>query len=174
MDLGCGIALPMMMKAMIELDVLEIMAAARPGALLSPEEIASKIQTSNPDAHEMLDRMLWFLAAHKVMTCEVLVGEEEGKSKRRYGLGPVCKFFTKDENGVSLDPLLLIHHSKFMADTWANIKHAVLDGSVPFVKANGMTIYEHEHKDPHFSELFNETMFNRTTMYMKKMLENYK
>ncbi|XP_039120963.1 caffeic acid 3-O-methyltransferase 2-like [Dioscorea cayenensis subsp. rotundata] len=55
-----------------------------------------------------------------------------------------------------------------------NIKHAVLDGSVPFAKANGMTIYEHEDKDPHFSELFNETMFNRTTMYMKKMLENYK
>ncbi|XP_039120479.1 caffeic acid 3-O-methyltransferase 2-like [Dioscorea cayenensis subsp. rotundata] len=37
-----------------------------------------------------------------------------------------------------------------------------------------MTVYEHENKDPHFSELFNEAMFNQTTMFMKKMLENYK
>ncbi|KAM0949491.1 putative caffeate O-methyltransferase [Dioscorea sansibarensis] len=56
----------------------------------------------------------------------------------------------------------------------ANMKHAVLDGSVPFVKAHGMTIYEHEDKDPHFSELFNEAMFSQTTMFMKGMLENYK
>ncbi|XP_039119912.1 caffeic acid 3-O-methyltransferase-like [Dioscorea cayenensis subsp. rotundata] len=118
MDLGCGIALPMMMKAMIELDVLETMAAAGSGALLSPEEIASKIQTSNPDANEVLDRMLRFLAAHKVMTCEVVVGEEDGKSKRRYGLAPVCKFFTKDEDGVSLAPFMLVHLSKAWADTW--------------------------------------------------------
>ncbi|KAH7690781.1 Caffeate O-methyltransferase protein [Dioscorea alata] len=118
MDLGCGIALPMTLKAMIELDVLEVMAAAGPGALLSPEEIASKIQTDNPDAHEVLDRMLRFLVAHKVVTCDVVVGEEDGESKRRYGLGPVSKFFTKNEDGVSMAPLLLMHHCKALADSW--------------------------------------------------------
>ncbi|KAH7690784.1 O-methyltransferase COMT-type protein [Dioscorea alata] len=174
MDLGCGIALPMTLKAMIELDVLEVMAAAGPSALLSPEEIASKIQTNNPDAHEVLDRMLRFLAAHKVVTCEVVVGEEDGESKRRYGLGPVCKFYTKDEDGVSLAPFLLVHLSKAWADTWANIKHMVLDGSAPFVKTHGTTLFEYEDKDPHFSEMFNKAMFNQTTMLMKKMLENYK
>ncbi|KAM0949487.1 putative caffeate O-methyltransferase [Dioscorea sansibarensis] len=116
----CGIALPMTLKAMIELDVLEVMAAAGPGALLSPEEIASKIQSSNPDAHEVLDRMLRFLASNKVMKCEEMVGED-GKSKRRYGLGPVCEFFTKDEDGVSLAPVMLMHLSKAWADTWYNL-----------------------------------------------------
>ncbi|XP_039134038.1 caffeic acid 3-O-methyltransferase 1-like [Dioscorea cayenensis subsp. rotundata] len=117
-EVGCGIALPMTLKAMIELDVLEVMAAAGPGALLSPEEILSKIQSSNPDAHEVLDRMLRFLAANKVMMCDEMDGEEDGKSKRRYGLGPVCKFFTKDEDGVSLAPFMLVHLSKAWADTW--------------------------------------------------------
>ncbi|XP_039140951.1 caffeic acid 3-O-methyltransferase-like [Dioscorea cayenensis subsp. rotundata] len=169
----CSIALPMTLKAMIELDVLEVMAAVGPGAMLSPEEIASKIQTSNPDAHEVLDRMLRFLAAHKVVTCEVVVGEEDGKSKRRYGLGPVCEFFTKDEDGTSLAPLLLMHLSKDWADTWPNLKHAVLDGSNPFVKTYGMTLFEYEDKDSHFSEMFNKAMFNLSTRLMKKILENY-
>ncbi|KAM0949490.1 putative caffeate O-methyltransferase [Dioscorea sansibarensis] len=121
MNLGCGIALPMTLKAMIELDVLEVMAAAGPGALLSPEEIASRIQSSNPDAHEVLDRMLRFLAANEVMKCEEVVVGDDGKSTRRYGLGPICKFFTKNEDGVSIAPLLLMHHSKVSADTWYNL-----------------------------------------------------
>ncbi|XP_039141119.1 caffeic acid 3-O-methyltransferase-like [Dioscorea cayenensis subsp. rotundata] len=173
LDLGCGIALSMTLKAVIELDVLEIMAAAGPGAWLWPEEIASKIQSSNPDAHEVLDRMLRFLAAHKVVTCEVVVGED-GERKRRYGLGPVCKYLTKDEDGVSVAPLLLKHHTKVLVETWLNLKHAVLDGSIPFVKTHGVTMFEHEDKDPDFSEIFNKAMFNQTIMLMKKMLENYK
>ncbi|KAH7690788.1 O-methyltransferase COMT-type protein [Dioscorea alata] len=169
MAIGSGVSLAMTMKAMIELDVLEVMAAAGPGALLSPEEIASKIQTSNPDVHEVLDRMLRFLAANEVVKCE-----EDGKSKRRYGLGPVSKFFTKNEDGVSMAPLLLLQLSNDWAEAWANMKHAVIDGSSPFVKAHGMTLYEYVDKTPHMSELFNQAMFNHTTVLMKKMLENYK
>ncbi|KAH7690782.1 O-methyltransferase COMT-type protein [Dioscorea alata] len=175
MNQCCGIALPMTLKAVIELDVLEVMAAAGPCAWLSPEEIASKIQTSNPDAHEVLDRMLRFLAANEVVKCEVvMVGEEDGKSERRYGLGPVCKFFTKNKDGVSLAPLLLMHHSKVSTDTWANMKHMLLDGSVPFVKTHGVPVPEYENKDPYFKEMFNKAMFNQTTIFMKKVLQNYK
>lgn len=54
----------MTLKAMIELDVLEVLATEGPDARLSSIEIASKIESSNPDAHEVLDRMLRFLAAH--------------------------------------------------------------------------------------------------------------
>ncbi|KAM0949485.1 putative caffeate O-methyltransferase [Dioscorea sansibarensis] len=175
LDLSCGIALPMTLKAMIELDVLEIMAAAGPGAWLSPEEIASKIQSSiNPDAHKVLDRMLRFLAANNVVKCEEVVVGEDGKNKRRYGLGPVCKLFTKNEDGVSMAPFLLMHLSKAMTESWANLKHAVLDASIPFVKTHGMTLFEYEDNDPHFSEMFNKAMFNLTTGLMKRVLENYK
>ena len=55
-----------------------------------------------------------------------------------------------------------------------NIKHAVLDGSVPFVKTHGTTLFEYEDKDPRFSEMFNKAMFNISTRLMKKILENYK
>ncbi|XP_039137247.1 caffeic acid 3-O-methyltransferase-like [Dioscorea cayenensis subsp. rotundata] len=140
----------MTLRAAIELDVLDIMAEAGPDARLWPEEIASKIQTNNPDAHEVLDRMLRFLAAHKVVTCEVVVGEEDGKSKRRYGLGPVCKYFTKNKGDGSVAPMVLKNQHPIFVEAWANIKHAVLDGSVPLIKAHGMTIYEHEDKDPPF------------------------
>ncbi|KAM0949486.1 putative caffeate O-methyltransferase [Dioscorea sansibarensis] len=175
-DITGGVALAMTMKALIELDVLEVMAAAGPGAWLLPEEIASKIQSSNPEAHEVLDRMLRFLAAHKVMNCEEVVVGEDGKSKRRYGLGPVCKFFTKDEDGVSLAPLLLMYLSNAWVDSSGvhNMKHAVLDGSVPFVRTHGMTLYEYADKNPHISEMFDKAMFNHTIVLMRKMLENYK
>ncbi|KAH7690887.1 O-methyltransferase COMT-type protein [Dioscorea alata] len=175
MEIYRGISLAMTMKAVIELDVLEIMVAAGPGALLWPEEITSKIQTSNPDAHEVLDRMLRFLAAYKVVTCEVVVGEEDGKSKRRYGLGPVSKLFTKDDDGLSMAPLLLVQLSSDLTEACANMKYAVLDGSCPFVKAHGMTFYENVDKNPHVSEMFNQDIFfNHTTVLLKKMLENYK
>ncbi|KAH7690785.1 O-methyltransferase COMT-type protein [Dioscorea alata] len=173
MDIGDGVSMAMTLKALIELDVLEVMAEAGPGALLSPEEIASKIQTSNPNAHKVLDRMLRFLAAHKVMTCEVVVGEEDVKSKRRYGLGPVCKLFTNDEDGVSIAPFLLMQLSDAWIDAWKNMKHAVSDGSVPFVKTHGMTWYEYVDKNPPIAEMFDKAMFNQTTMLMKKILENY-
>ncbi|KAH7690789.1 O-methyltransferase COMT-type protein [Dioscorea alata] len=173
MDLGCGIALPMTLRAMIELDVLDIMAEAGPDARLWPEEIASKIQTSNPDAHEVLDRMLRFLAAHKVVTCEVVVGED-GKSKRRYGLGPVCKYFTKNKGDGSVAPMVLKNQHPIFVEAWANIKHAVLDGSVPFIKTHGMNMFERADKDVIFNEIFNKAMFNQTAILMKKVLENYK
>ncbi|XP_039141332.1 caffeic acid 3-O-methyltransferase-like isoform X2 [Dioscorea cayenensis subsp. rotundata] len=175
MDIGGGVMMAMMLKALIELDVLEVMAAAGPGVLLSPEEIASKIQTSNPDAPKVLDRMFRFLAANKVMTCEevTVVGEEDGKSKRRYGLGPGCKLFTKDEDGISIAPFLFMQLSNSWIDTWTNMKHAVSDGCVPFVKTHGMTWYEYVDKNPHIAEMFNKAMFNQTTMLMKKILENY-
>lgn len=54
----------------------------------------------------------------------------------------------------------------------AYIKHAVLDGSAPFEKTNGMAL--DEDKDPHNNEMLNKAMFNHTTILMKKMLENYK
>ncbi|KAJ0967132.1 hypothetical protein J5N97_024049 [Dioscorea zingiberensis] len=172
-NLCSGTMLSLTLKAVVELDVLEIIAAAGPGTCLSSEEIASQIKTSNPDAPEVLDRMLRLLACNKVVKCDVVAGED-GKTRRRYGMGLVGEFFTKNEDGVSLAPLLLMNHSKIRMEALSNLKDAVLDGSIPFVKANGVTMYEYHSKDAMFTEKFNKGMFNQTTLLMKKMLETYK
>ncbi|KAJ0967130.1 hypothetical protein J5N97_024047 [Dioscorea zingiberensis] len=173
MKLGCNGAVSMTLKAVIELDVLEIIAAEGPGAWLSPEEITSRIETTNPDAPEVLDRMLRFLASNNVVRCDVVSGED-GKIQRRYGLAPVCKFLMKNEDGASLAPLVLLRNSNVVLDSWSNLKYAVIEGTVPFVKAHGMTLYEYHDKNPMFTELFNKAMFTHSTLLLKKMLEKYK
>ncbi|KAJ0967131.1 hypothetical protein J5N97_024048 [Dioscorea zingiberensis] len=171
--LGCITAVSMTLKAVIELDVLEIIAAEGPGAWLSPEEITSRIETTNPDAPEVLDRMLRFLASNNVVRCDVVSGED-GKIKRRYGLAPVSQFLTKNEDGANMAPLVLMHNSKVLLDSWSNLKYAVTEGTVPFVKAHDMTLFEYHDKNPMFTELFNKAMFNHSTFSLKKMLEKYK
>ncbi|KAJ0967128.1 hypothetical protein J5N97_024045 [Dioscorea zingiberensis] len=171
--LGNGTVLSMTLKAIMELGVLDIMAAEGPGSLLSPEEIASQIQTTNPDAPEVLDRMLRFLASDDVVKCELVAGED-GKTRRRYGLGPVGKFFTDDDDGMSLAPLMILHHCKVSKDIFSSLKYAVLEGTTPFSKATGATLFEYHNKDTWYTEVFNKTMFNLTTMLVKKILEKYK
>ena len=56
----------------------------------------------------------------------------------------------------------------------SNMKHMLLDGSNPFVKTHGVPVHEHENKDPYFKDMFNKAMFNQTTIFMKKMIQNYK
>ncbi|KAB2598837.1 caffeic acid 3-O-methyltransferase-like [Pyrus ussuriensis x Pyrus communis] len=58
----------MVLKAAIELNLLRIMAKARPGAFVSPADLASQLWTKNPDAPVMLDRMLYLVASYSILT----------------------------------------------------------------------------------------------------------
>lgn len=124
MQLANAASLPMVLKAALELDVLEIMARSCPaaGGLISPAEIAAQLPTSNVEAPAMLDRILRLLASYSILTCKLdeLPG---GKVQRLYGLAPVCKFLTKNEDGVSLAPLCLMHHDKVHMASWYNFSH---------------------------------------------------
>jgi caffeic acid 3-O-methyltransferase len=93
--------------------------------------------------------------------------------KRRYGLGPPCKFLLRDQDGVSLSPLLLVHQDKVYMESWYYLKDAVLEGGIPFNKAYGMGLFEYQRTDPRLKEIFNKSMHHHTTMIMKKILENY-
>ncbi|KAE8673007.1 Caffeic acid 3-O-methyltransferase 1 [Hibiscus syriacus] len=106
LQLSFASALPMILKSAIELDLLEILAKAGPGALLSAKEVASRLPSSNPDAPFMLDRMFRLLSSYSFLTCSLrtLPG---GEVERLYGLGPVCKFLIKNEDGVSVSTLSL-------------------------------------------------------------------
>nr|KJB23957.1 hypothetical protein B456_004G125600 [Gossypium raimondii] len=172
MQLTSASVLPMVLKSAIELDLLEIMAKAGPGAFLSPKELASQLPTSNPDAPVMLDRILRLLATYSILTCSLRT-LPDGKVERLYGLGPVCKFVTKNEDGVTLSALSLMNQDKVLMESWYYLKDAVLEGGIPFNKAYGMTAFEYHGTDPRFNKVFNRGMSDHSTITMKKILETY-
>ena len=117
MQLTSASVLPMVLKSAIELDLLELIAKAGPGAFMSPKQIASRLPTNNPDAHILLDRILRLLASFSVLNCSLhtLPG---GGVERLYGLAPVCKFLTKNDEGVSLSNLCLMNQDKILMESW--------------------------------------------------------
>ncbi|XP_011003285.1 PREDICTED: caffeic acid 3-O-methyltransferase 3 [Populus euphratica] len=165
--------LPMVLKTAIELDLLEIMAKAGPGALLSPSDIASHLPTKNPDAPVMLDRILRLLASYSILVCS-LRDLPDGKVERLYGLASVCKFLTKNEDGVSVSPLCLMNQDKVLMESWYHLKDAILEGGIPFNKAYGMSAFEYHGTDPRFNKVFNKGMSDHSKIAMKKILETYK
>ncbi|XP_057479512.1 caffeic acid 3-O-methyltransferase-like [Actinidia eriantha] len=172
LQLASASVLPMVLKSAIELDLLEIMARAGPGAYLSPLELAAQIHTTNPDAPVMIDRILRLLTSYSVLKCD-LRDLPEGGVERLYGLEPVCKFLTRNADGVSMAPLALINPDKVFMESWYHLKDAVVDGGIPFNKAYGMSAFEYHGTDPRFNKVFNQGMSNHSTFTMKKILETY-
>ncbi|KAL6972202.1 Caffeic acid 3-O-methyltransferase 1 [Sarracenia purpurea var. burkii] len=175
MQLASASVLPMVLKSAIELDLLETMAKAAEGsgaAYISPSELAAKLPTKNPDAPVMLDRILRLLTSYSVLDC-TLRSLPDGRVERLYGLAPVCKFLTRNADGVSIAPLLLMNQDKVLMESWYHLKDAVLDGGIPFNKAYGVTAFEYHGTDPRFNKVFNQGMSNHSTITMKKILETY-
>nr|AKO60158.1 S-adenosyl-L-methionine:O-methyltransferase [Papaver somniferum] len=166
----------MVLKAAVELNVLEIIAKHGPGAQISASAIAAHIPNiKNPNAPVMLDRMLRLLASYKILTCTVKDLDDQGLVQQRlYGLALVCKFLVKNEDGCSMAPLLLMNQDKVFLESWYHLKDAVLDGGIPFNKAYGMNAFEYQGADPRFNKIFNRGMSDHTTITMKKILETYK
>ncbi|KAJ4875630.1 Flavone 3'-O-methyltransferase 1 [Raphanus sativus] len=169
-QLASASVLPMALKSAIELDLLEIMA--RNCSPMSASEISSHLPTKNPEAPAMLERILRLLTAYSVLTCTVRTVQDG--VNRLYGLGPVCKYFTKNEDGVSIAALCLLNHDKVFMGSWYHLKDAILDGGIPFNKAYGMSAFEYHGTDLSFNTVFNNGMSNHSTITMKKILETYK
>lgn len=76
-------AFPMVLKAALELGIIDTIATAGDCLWLSPFEIALRLPTkpSNPEAPELLDRMLRLLASHSILKCRAVVIEEKGQKK---------------------------------------------------------------------------------------------
>ncbi|XP_009388361.2 caffeic acid 3-O-methyltransferase [Musa acuminata AAA Group] len=172
-QLVVGAVLPMTLKAAIELDLLEIVARAGPGAKLRPDDIVAQLPTENPHAAEMVDRILRLLAAYSIVSCSVETGED-GRPSRRYGAAPVCRYLTKNEDGVSLAAASLMNQDKVLMESWYHLKDAVLDGGIPFNKAYGVTTFEYHGSDARFNQVFNECMRNHSTIFTKKVLDVYR
>ncbi|KAL8127714.1 hypothetical protein AgCh_014582 [Apium graveolens] len=172
MQLATASVLPLVLKAAIELDLLEIIAKAGPDAYVTPNELASMLPTSNLDAPVLLDRILRVLASYSILNCG-LNELANGQVERKYGLTNVCKYLIKNVDGVSIAPLTLLNMDKIMMESWYSLKDAVLDGGLPCDKAFGMNVYEYSGTDPRFNKILNHAMKNHSTITMKKILEKY-
>ncbi|KAI5650811.1 hypothetical protein M9H77_36816 [Catharanthus roseus] len=161
MRLASASVLPRVLKLAIELDLLELIKKSGTGAYVSPSELAAQLPTQNLEAPVMLDRILRLLACYSVLNC-TLKDLPDGGVESLYGLAPVCKFFTKNEDGVSMAALLLMNQDKVLMESWKSI-----------YKAYGMSAFEYHGKDPRFNKVFNQGMSNHSTIIMKKILEIY-
>ncbi|KAL3651250.1 Caffeic acid 3-O-methyltransferase 1 [Castilleja foliolosa] len=173
------------LKSAIELDLLELIKKSGPGALVSPAELAAQVSTTNPAAADMIDRILRLLASYSVLKCS-LKTLPDGGVERLYSLAPVCVLLTKNDDGVSLAPLLLLNQDVALKSSWYHqapvvpskdmdkIKDAVVEGGIPFNKAyEGMSVFEYNETNPRFSKTFNEAMSNHSTIIVKRILEMY-
>lgn len=115
---------PMVLKAALELGVIDIIATIGDGMWLSPSEIALRLPTkpSNPQAPVLLDRMLRLLASYSILKCRNVVIEDDGqtgKIRRVYTAEPVCKFLLNNSDGSgSFASLFMINVSDVNIKTW--------------------------------------------------------
>ncbi|XP_061962377.1 caffeic acid 3-O-methyltransferase-like [Populus nigra] len=165
--------LPLALKTVVDLGVLgvlDVLSMADPDVGLTAAEIAERIPTRNPEAPGMLERILRLLMNEGVVYCS---SELFYEAPMKYRLGRVGKYFVRDENGVSLAPLMTLAHDKVYLETWSHLKDAILEGGTPFNRAHGTHLFEYSARDARFSQVYNTAMFNHTTLVFKKILESY-
>ncbi|KAM3319680.1 hypothetical protein P3S67_006880 [Capsicum chacoense] len=148
------------------------MAKAGQGAFISPCELAAQLPSKNSESPVCLIECLGFLLLTECLIVHLRT-LPDGRVERLYSLAPVCKFLTKNGDGVSVAPLLLMNQDKVLMERWYHLTEAVLDGGVPFDMAYGMTAFEYHGTDPRFNKLFNLAMSDHSTLSMKKILEDY-
>ncbi|CAH8381577.1 unnamed protein product [Eruca vesicaria subsp. sativa] len=173
-------AFPMVLKAALELGVIDTVAAAGNGAWLSPFEISRSLPTkpTNPEAPVLLDRMLRLLVSHSILKCRMVESESDGPTGKMewvYAAEPVCKYFLKDSDGSgSLASLFMLLHSEVFFKTWTNLKDVILEGRDAFSSAHGMPLFDYINSDGQFAKVFDRAMSEPSTMVMKKVLEVYR
>ncbi|RRT64436.1 hypothetical protein B296_00003647 [Ensete ventricosum] len=173
LQLVSSCVLPFTLKAAIELRLLDIIVEAGPGASLSPVEIAARLPTKNPQAATMVDRILRLLASNRVVSCSTVHTGTDDHPLRRYSAAPICKYLTKNEDGVSLADMALVHQDKVLVDAWYYLKDSVLEGVVPLNSAYGMPLFDYIGTDPRFNKVFNAGMRGHSSVIVNNLLRVY-
>ncbi|CAL9200679.1 unnamed protein product [Musa hybrid cultivar] len=176
LQLAMGSMHPMTLKAAVELELLDISFKAGPGAKLSPADIVAQLPTENPQAVDMVDRILRLLASHRVVSCTVET-HSDGRPLRKYGAAPVYKHLTKHDDGGSMAALARINYIYLINErnnARYHLKDAVLEGGILFNKDYGMPAFQYHGTDPRFNSLFNEFTRNHAAIIMKKLLAVYR
>ncbi|KAF5183615.1 Bergaptol o-methyltransferase [Thalictrum thalictroides] len=172
MELVQAPILPMVIRVAVELGVFDTIAKHGSGSQMSSKSIVFHLPTQNPNAANLLDRILRLLCSYNILTSS-MVTRNDGHVERLYGLAPLCKFFLKDEDGFSLYTDILMFQEKAVMDGWGHLKDAILEGGTPFNNAHGMNVFEYAERDARFYQVMTAGMFNHTAIIMKKILETY-
>ncbi|CAL4913262.1 unnamed protein product [Urochloa decumbens] len=177
LELLSGYIVPMTLKAVIELGVIDELLAAG-GRAVTPEHLVAARRWPRPaEAAAAVDRMLRFLASHSVVRCTTEAGPG-GKPRRSYAAAPVCKWLAlaaaRDGGQGSMAPLGLMNLDKAFMETWYYMKDAVSEGVTPTEKAYGMPLFQHLGSNEASNTLFNEAMAGHSEVITKKLLELYR
>nr|BAO79383.1 hypothetical plant O-methyltransferase [Anthriscus sylvestris] len=136
---------------------------------LTPNEIATNLAAKNPDASNMLDRMLCLLASHSIIKCK-----SEKDLTRSFGLTSISKYYVQDQNEHSLAPAHLFTYHKAVQLSWFCLKDAILEGGVAFTKAHGgISVFEYLEEDKKLGELFIQAM-TKSVDPITRLLHKYK
>lgn len=176
LQMSVMVTLPFTLKAAINLGVPKILVDAGPGAELTAEEIATSIaKVSNCCADpKNLDRILRILASHNVVTENVSKDANES-AQRSYGPTSTLKYFTDNEDGVSLAPLLLVTSEPVLLASYQNLHLPVMDVNVePHGLDHGMNFFEYVATDAKLEKLFNKAMNDHSNIKMSALLKNYR
>ncbi|KAL5061367.1 hypothetical protein RYX36_032971 [Vicia faba] len=174
-QLSNSVVLSMALQSATELGIFQVLQNSDSDSPLSPDEIASRLSCTNPEAPKMLDRILALLASHSVLNCSVVPDQQNlGSFHRLYSITPVAKFFAPNSDGVSLAPLIALHHDKVFFESWSQLKDSIREGGIPFNRVHGTHAFEYLSLDSRFNQVFNTAMVNHSTLIMKKVLEGYR
>lgn len=116
-----SLAFPMVLKAALELGVIETIAAVDEGEWISSSEIVLRLPTkpTNPEAPVLLDRMLVLLVSHSILKYHIVETGENGKTERVYAAEPVCTFFLNRGDGLdSFKSMFMLLQSEVYFKTW--------------------------------------------------------
>ncbi|GAB2290819.1 hypothetical protein Dimus_025086 [Dionaea muscipula] len=174
LHLALAYTVPPVLKAAIDLNLLDIIAEAGPGNPLSAAEVATKIPTKNSEAGAMIDRMLRLLASYSLLRSSSREAEAGGKVERVYWIAPAGKFFVKSQEDGSLASLLPLGCHRATWEVGCGLKDMILEGGDIYEKIHGMSLFQYMNKDPTFNKIFNAAMADFTIITMKKILDTYK
>lgn len=92
---------PAVLNAAIELNLFKIIGEGSPKGM-SPSEIASHLPNAHADTVRRLDRLLFLLATHSVLTCfSSNKLHDDGSTERLYALSPTGRYMFPDEDRTS-------------------------------------------------------------------------
>uniref|UniRef100_A0A1J3FMM1 Caffeic acid 3-O-methyltransferase 3 n=1 Tax=Noccaea caerulescens TaxID=107243 RepID=A0A1J3FMM1_NOCCA len=113
---------------------------------------------------------VWRAIPYSIVTCSV--SDAHGAV---YGLAPVAKYFTKNQDGGgSLAPLVNLFQDKVVTDIWYNLTDSVLEGGLPFNKTHGSSAVELVGRDSRFREVFQSAMRGFNEVFMEEVVNKYK
>ncbi|CAA7022847.1 unnamed protein product [Microthlaspi erraticum] len=172
-----SLAFPMVLKAALELGVIDTIAAIDEDVWLSSSEIVLRLPTkpTNPEAPVLLDRMLVLLVSHSILKYRLVKTGEKGQTERLYAAEPVCTFFLNRGDGLdSFKSMFMLLQSEVYFKTWTHLKDVILEGKDAFTYAYGMRVFEFIVCNELFAKMFNGALSEASAFTMTKALEVYK